>query len=344
MTSAIGERVPLAPRTTLGLGGEARFHVEAADDESVVEGLRWAARRGLEARILGGGSNLIVADEGVDGLVIEMAQLGIQERREAERVLVSAAAGENWDDFVAECVARDLAGIECLSGIPGRVGATPIQNVGAYGQDVAETIVAVRALDRRSLEIVTLRPEECEFAYRDSAFKRDPGRHVVLEVTFALRPGGAPAVRYAELTRALPDEPAPSLARVRDTIVSLRRKKSMVFDLDDPNSRSAGSFFTNPIVSEAEAARVVASWDGEVPRWPTGDGRVKLAAGWLIERAGIAKGTRRGAVGVSSAHALALVHHGGGTTRELLTLAEEVKATVVKRFGVELVREPVLWA
>lgn len=334
------EHVALAPRTTLGLGGPARFYVKAADDAALIEALEWARSESVEARVLGGGSNLVVADAGFDGLVIEMAQRGLQ----IDGGHLTAAAGEDWDELVARCVAEDLAGVECLSGIPGRVGATPIQNVGAYGQEVSQTIERVRVLDRESLEQRTLSPDECEFGYRDSMFKRTPGRYVVLEVTFALTPGGAPLLAYAELQRALDGDAAPALAKVRETVIALRRRKSMVLDPADPNGRSAGSFFTNPIVAPAVADRLVEASDEPVPRWPTDDGRVKLAAGWLIERAGMTKGARRGAVGISTAHALALVHHGGGTTAELLALADEVRDAVEARFGVRLVREPTLWS
>ena len=332
------ENVPLAPRTTLELGGPARWLVEARDDETIVEALLFARERELEVRVLGGGSNLVVADEGFDGLVLEVATEGVT----IEGGRVAAKAGEGWDPLVARCTSLGLAGVECLAGIPGRVGATPIQNVGAYGQEVSQTIALVRALDRDSLEVVEIEPAACGFAYRDSAFKRDPGRLVVLEVVFELTAGGAPALRYGELSRALEGE-TPTLERVRETVVALRRRKSMVIDPSDENRRSAGSFFTNPIVDADVAERIAQESPVEVPRWPVEGGRVKLAAGWLIERAGMAKGTRRGAVGISSAHALALVHHGGGTTAELLALADEVREAVERRFGVRLEREPVLW-
>ncbi len=346
------DRVPLAPLTTLELGGEARHLIEARDAGDVVTALRWARGSGLAAAVLGGGSNLVVADEGFDGLVVRMVQRGVEVRPEGNRVLVTAQAGEPWDALVARTVDERLAGLECLSGIPGLAGATPIQNVGAYGQEVSETIARVRVLDRRTLETRDLTPDACAFAYRDSAFKRAPDRWVVLSVTFALRPEGAPSVRYAELARALdvqPDGPAPPLGRVRETVIALRRGKSMVIDAADSNRRSAGSFFTNPIVTEQEAARVVAhavslgivADASSVPRWPA-PGGVKLAAGWLIERSDITKGLRRGAVGISSRHALALVHHGGGTSRALLDLALEVREAVRARFGVVLRPEPVL--
>jgi UDP-N-acetylmuramate dehydrogenase len=343
----IASDVPLAPFTTFELGGPARFFVEAADEDTVAEALAWADQRDLPTFIFGGGSNLLVADEGFDGLVIRMALRGLHFDGDGR---VTAAAGEPWDLLVDETVARGWAGLECLSGIPGLTGATPIQNVGAYGQDVAETIRSVRVLDRGSLGVVEIDGAGCEFGYRDSAFKRAPGRQVVLAVTFALQPGGTPALRYPELVRALSPTPAPSLADTRAAVLSLRRRKSMVIDPADPNRRSAGSFFTNPLVAPADAARVAAQAVAEglvaspedVPRFPAADGMVKLAAGWLIERAGLQRGMRRGTVGISSAHALALVHHGGGTTTELLDLARDVRDRVEGHFGVRLQPEPTL--
>jgi UDP-N-acetylmuramate dehydrogenase len=345
----VRDDVPLAPLTTLELGGRARHLVDAADEPTILAALAWAAARGEPALVLGGGSNVVVADEGFEGLVIRISSRGRAFAPAGGEVRVTAAAGEPWDELVADTAARGLAGLECLSGIPGLAGATPIQNVGAYGQEVADTIRAVRAFDRASGAIVELPAAACAFGYRDSAFRRAPDRHVVLAVTFGLRPGGAPTLRYRELADALAGTPAPTLADARRTVLALRRRKSMVIDAADPNRRSAGSFFTNPIVAAADAERLAAraAADGlvaaaaDVPRWPAGPGLVKLSAGWLIERAGIAKGFRRGAVGVSTAHALALVHHGGGTTRELVALARHVRDAVAARFGVTLVPEPV---
>jgi UDP-N-acetylmuramate dehydrogenase len=300
--------------------------------------------------VLGGGSNVVVADEGIDALVVHLELRGIEIDDAGAHARVIAGAGEPWDPLVELAVARGLAGLECLSGIPGSVGATPIQNVGAYGQEVAETIVAVRVFDREHRQVRRLVPDECAFAYRDSLFKRVPDRHVVLAVELALVPGGAPTLRYAELVRALADRSAPTLAETRAAVLALRRTKSMVIDATDDNRRSVGSFFTNPIVDLADAERIVAHAlaDGlvtraeDVPRYPTADGRCKLAAGWLIERAGFAKGERHGRVGISSRHALALVHHGGGTTRELLVLAHRIADAVAAKFAVTLVPEPVL--
>jgi UDP-N-acetylmuramate dehydrogenase len=343
----------LARHTTLGLGGPAREFVVAATERELIDAVGEADAMGMAVLVLGGGSNLVVADEGFDGRVVRVATRGLSFTPDGDRVRVEASAGEVWDELVARVVASELAGVECLSGIPGLVGATPIQNVGAYGQEVADTIVAVRLYDRVARAVVTFDLAACGFAYRDSVFKsREPGRYVVLGVTFALKPGGAPAVRYGELSRALAErsDAPPSLGAVRETVIALRRSKGMVFDPGDSESQSAGSFFMNPIVEtaladavEARARARGALREGEsMPRFNAGEEKVKLAAGWLIERAGVAKGTRRGPVAVSRKHALALVHHGGGTTRELLALAGDVRDAVRAAFGVEIAPEPVL--
>jgi len=337
---------PLAPLTTLELGGPARALVEAGDEGDLVEALAWARREALAATLLGGGSNVVAADRGYDGLVVRVASYGLDVRAERgdDHVLITAAAGEPWDDLVAMAVEEDLGGIECLSGIPGTVGATPIQNVGAYGQEVAESIAAVRVVDRATLAVREMAAAECGFGYRSSVFRRDPGRFAVVAVTFRLRQGVAGTVRYPELERALGRGTAPaSVAAVREAVLALRRAKSMVLDADDENRRSAGSFFLNPVVgAEVAAAAAAAGGAGAaMPRWSTSDGRVKLSAGWLVESAGFGKGTRRGAVGVSSRHALALVHHGGGSAAALVALAREIREGVLARFGVALQPEPV---
>lgn len=337
--------VPLAPLTTLGLGGSADYFLAAQDETTLLKALRWAREEGHPVTILGGGSNAVVPDEGVRGLVIQLAMLGIEARGKDSSEELIVAGGENWDTFVSHCVDRDFAGVECLAGIPGLVGATPIQNVGAYGQEVAETITRVRCIDRRDLSVVERTHAECGFAYRHSDFKANPGRFVVTHVHFRLTPGGAPARRYGELLRASSEDA--SLSEVRDTIVELRRRKSMVLDDSDPNSRSAGSFFTNPIIDAERAKALIercvdAGMDeGDIPRWPDeANRRTKFAAAWLIEKAGFVRGTRRGNVGQSSVHALALVHYGGGTTTELLAFAQEIQQAVFDRFGVQLEREP----
>jgi UDP-N-acetylmuramate dehydrogenase len=332
---AVTELVPLAPLTTLGLGGKARFFAEITDAAQVAPALAWAKEQRLLAFILGGGSNLVVADEGFPGLVLRMRTRGRRWSEDEGEARVEVEAGEAWDDLVAEAVARGAAGVECLSGIPGSAGAAPVQNIGAYGQEVASAIRGVRVLERETLAVSELGPAACGFGYRDSIFKREPERHVILSITLGLVKGGAPSLRYAELAAALPAHP--SLADVRQAVLALRRKKSMLLDAADPGCRSAGSFFTNPVVT----AEVAAGLPADAPRFPLPDGRSKLAAGWLIEHAGIAKGFRMGPVGISSEHALALVHHGGGTTADLLRLARHVQKAVRDRFGVTLVPEPV---
>jgi UDP-N-acetylmuramate dehydrogenase len=344
------DKVPLAPLCTLGVGGPARYFVEATGEDAVLEAVTWAARRRVELRVLGGGSNLLIADEGVDGLVLRVAIRGVSERTRAGGlgVEVTAAAGEPWDDLVRLAVERGWSGLECLSGIPGLVGATPIQNVGAYGQEVSDTVVAVRVLDRVEGAVVTLAPVDCRFGYRDSVFRSGaPGRHVVLAVTYRLVPGGAPAVRYAELARHLEVRglSSPSLADVRAAVIAIRRAKSMVIEAGDPNRRSCGSFFVNPVVTPGDAAcvRARAGGDLSMPSWPQPDGRVKLSAAWLIERAGFARGRREGAVGLSSRHALAIVAHDGARARDVAALARHMRTRVEDRFGVRLVAEPAFW-
>jgi len=341
--------VPLASRCTLGVGGSARFFVRAQDEKTLVQALEWADQGGIVVRVLGGGSNVVIADEGLDALVIRIGLRGRRVREEGERdVELTAAAGEPWDDVVGYAVGRGWAGLECLSGIPGLVGAAPIQNIGAYGQEVASAIARVRAYDRISRSIVTLTPEECAFSYRDSMFKSvAPDRYVVLDVTFRLSKGGAPAVRYAELEKRLAEQriTAPTLDDVRRAVLAIRRSKSMIIDHEDPNRRSCGSFFVNPVISPEELPRVerrVGTVE-EMPRFPQADGLTKLSAAWLIERAGFSKGQRRGTVGLSTRHALALVCHEGARASTVVAFAREVRDRVRDRFGVVLVPEPVLW-
>jgi UDP-N-acetylmuramate dehydrogenase len=337
--------VRLSELTTLRLGGPARALVEVRDEAELL-----AALRSEEGPLLlvAGGSNLVVADEGFPGTVVRVLTAGVEERARDGHVELTVQAGEEWEPLVARCVAAGLAGFESLSGIPGSVGATPIQNVGAYGQEVAETVVSVRVLDRVHGAVEELQPEACGFAYRSSAFKRSPGRWVVLAVTFALerRELSAP-LTYAELARTLavePGEGAP-LADVREAVLSLRRGKGMVLDPADPDSVSAGSFFTNPIL-EADAFAALearAAAHGRPPRFPEPDGRVKTSAAWLIERAGFERGSGNpSGIAISSKHTLALTNRGAGTTAELLTLARAIAAGVRDRFGVELEPEPTL--
>jgi UDP-N-acetylmuramate dehydrogenase len=340
--------VPLAPFSTMGVGGPARWYVEARDEDAVRSALEWAERRGVPVRVLGGGSNLVIADAGVDGLVLRVAIRGVSAREADRAIELTAAAGEPWDDVVRLTVERGWAGLECLSGIPGLVGATPIQNVGAYGQEVSETVAAVRVLDRATRTVAMLDPAACGFAYRDSAFKsRTPDRYVVLAVTYRLRPSGAPTVRYADVERHLAERgiDQAGLADVRKAVIEIRRAKSMVLDPDDPNRRSCGSFFVNPIVSRAEADRIAAVSGAEtMPRWPEPGGqRVKLAAAWLVERAGFARGHADGAAGISTRHTLAIVAREGARAADVVRVAHRVRDAVRARFGVDLAPEPVFW-
>jgi UDP-N-acetylmuramate dehydrogenase len=344
----VRERVPLAPLTTLGVGGEARWFVAAADEATVVAAHAWARARGVALRVLGGGSNLLVADAGVDALVLHVGLRGIATRQTDGALELTAAAGESWDGLVRHAVAHGWAGLECLSGIPGLVGATPIQNVGAYGQEVSDTVAAVRALDTRRGEIATLPAARCGFAYRDSLFKRaEPGRWVVLGVTYRLHPGGVPTVTYADVAGELARQgtPAPTLAGVRDAVLAVRRAKSMVLDDPaDPNRRSCGSFFLNPILAAAEAGAVAErAGDPAMPRWPQADGRMKLSAAWLIQHAGFARGERAGPVGLSSRHTLAIVAHDGARAADVVAFARRLQDAVETRFGVRLTPEPVFW-
>lgn len=342
--------VPLAPLTTLGLGGPARRLVEVSDEAELCDAVRAPDAASEPLLLLGGGSNVVIADAGFDGTVVRIATRGVARRREGDRVLLEVAAGEPWDALVAGAVAEGLAGIECLAGIPGLTGATPIQNVGAYGQDVAQTIVRVRVLDRADGAVRTMGAEECGFRYRASAFKGND-RQVVLGVTFSLRPDARESepIAYAELARTVgvaTGERAP-LGAVRDAVLALRRGKGMVLDAGDPDTRSAGSFFTNPILDAdafaALAARVAQRLGPDVrpPAFPEPDGRTKTSAAWLIDRAGFAPGTRRGAVAQSGKHALALVNLGGASTTDLVALAREIADGVQEAFGVALVPEPV---
>jgi UDP-N-acetylmuramate dehydrogenase len=336
--------VRLSELTTLRLGGPAGRYVEATTEEEVLE----VVRAGQPLLLMAGGSNLVVADEGFPGTVLRIATRGVARDGATHEV----AAGEPWDPLVASCVADGLAGVECLAGIPGSVGATPIQNVGAYGQEVAETIVGVRVLDRTSGAVEELVPAACGFTYRSSAFKRRPGRWVVLAVRFALRASELSApIRYAELARALDVEVgdrAP-LAEVRDAVLALRRRKGMVLDASDPDTFSAGSFFTNPIldpdgfaVLQARVAERLGP-DLRPPSWPEADGRVKISAAWLIERAGFHRGDGDPqGIAISSKHTLALTNRGNGTAAQLVAFAREIADGVHDAFGVDLVPEPVL--
>jgi UDP-N-acetylmuramate dehydrogenase len=340
---------PLSAYTTLRLGGPARELVHATDERSVVAACRRADESGTPLLVLGGGSNLVVGDDGFDGTVVRVETRGIDivgsdgNGPVCGGVSVTVAAGEDWDALVARAVARGWVGMEALSGIPGSVGASPLQNVGAYGQEVADTIASVRTWDRVEDRQRTFAVADCGFGYRTSRFKREPGRFVVLAVTFQLRFGElSEPVRYAELARELGVEVGERamMGDVRDAVLRLRGRKGMVLDDGDPDTWSAGSFFTNPVLDPVAAGRLP---DG-APRWQQADGTVKTSAAWLIEHAGFSKGygARSGRAGLSTKHTLALTNRGAARTEDLLALAAEVQRGVHAAYGVWLVNEPVL--
>ncbi len=330
------ENVPLAPLTTLGIGGPARFFFRAASVDDVREALEWARANERRLFLLGGGSNLLISDDGFDGLVLQLDLRGITVESEDEHAIVKVAAGEPWDAFVAKAVESGWAGVECLSGIPGSTGATPIQNVGAYGQEVSETIIRVEALDRTTGLVTWFTNSECLFGYRSSRFRnRERDRYVVLSVTFRLKRGGAATVRYPELQRHIDEHGIAlgDLRGVRESVIAIRKRKGMVLDPADPDTRSDGSFFMNPIVPAPPPGI-------DMPHFPAPNG-VKLSAAWLIEQAGFHKGFVHGNVGLSSKHTLAIINRGGGTASEVVELVEMIQRGVREKFGIEILPEPI---
>ncbi len=348
IASRFRRQVALSEYTTLCLGGPARFFFDAENEEDLLAGLSWARDEGVDVRILGGGSNIVAGEGELPALVIRTCQSGF-DIDEAGRV--SAACGQDWDALVQSTISVGWAGLECLSGIPGLVGATPIQNVGAYGVEVGELLTHVDLIDRQSLEALSLAVGQCELAYRDSIFKREPERYVVTRVHFQLQ-REVVQPRYRELAQAVEEsgEP-PSAACVRNQVIELRAKKSMVLSKADPNRRSAGSFFTNVIVDASgrdAVARLALSRGciadvAGLPTFNMPDGRYKIPAAWLIEQAGLQKGHREGAFGLSSAHTLCVVHHGNGKTGELIAFARGIQERVNDVFGVVLAPEPTFW-
>ena len=341
----VREHVPLAPLTTLGVGGPARFFVQAHAEADVREAVRWARDQGLSLFVLGGGSNLLVADAGFNGVVLKIALLGTERVDEGRCAIFTVAAGEDWDTFVARTVENNCAGIECLSGIPGSVGGTPMQNVGAYGQEVSETIRSVEVFDRQGLEKKFFSNEECGFAYRASRFNTaERDRYIILRATYGLRPGGKPAIRYADLEKVFADLASPSLSQVRGAVREIRRSKAMLIVPGDDDSRSAGSFFKNPVVPlqqfEELDSRLRSRGLG-LANFPAENGFRKLSAAWLVEHAGFAKGYSLGAAGISRRHTLAIVNRGAATAAEIVALTDEIQARVRDEFGITLLPEPV---
>ena len=338
----IQENIQLAPLTTLKVGGAARFFVRAETEEQVVKAFEFTEENDLRLFILGGGSNVLISDDGFDGLVLQIALKGI----ESAENIVTAQAGEDWDNFVKICVDNDLQGIECLSGIPGFTGGTPVQNVGAYGQEVSETIEKVRVFDRKSKQVLELANSDCKFAYRASLFNTtEKNRFIVLAVTFKLNPHGEPKIVYRDLREFFADK-KPDLQETREAILEIRRAKSMVIDETDANSKSAGSFFKNPVVSTKKFAEIAETAKSRgikiVPNFPIDEITVKIPAAWLIENAGFKKGYQLGNAGISTKHTLAIVNLGNAAAKDILLLKEQIQAKVKEKFDISLVNEPLI--
>jgi UDP-N-acetylmuramate dehydrogenase len=348
----IRNNIPLAPLTTLNIGGPARYFVEAVSEDEVREAVLYAEERRLELLVIGGGSNLLVADEGWPGMALKIAVRGTIKEVRARHTIFIAGAGEPWDAIVDHAVLENCGGIECLSGIPGTVGGTPVQNVGAYGQEAAETIAYVRVLEIASGAVLELDNSNCAFAYRASIFNTTGrGRYIVLKVAFHLANSGRPRIDYADLKKYFAATAgAPTLRQVREAVMAIRRAKGMLLEdagAGDEDRHNAGSFFKNPVVSAGEADRVQALAERRLPqiampRYSAEHGMIKLSAAWLVEQAGFHKGYTLGPVGISRKHALAIVNRGGATAREVLTLKEQIEQRVLDVWGVQLHPEPAL--
>jgi UDP-N-acetylmuramate dehydrogenase len=346
MQLEIRENVPLAPLTTLGVGGAANFFARAQDVHDVEEAVRFAENKGLALFVLGGGSNLVVADAGWDGLVLQIAIGEIHQQSAKGKTIFDVGAGVSWDQFVAHAVSLNCAGVECLSGIPGSVGGTPVQNVGAYGQEVSESVVAVLVFDLGQKCVRELQAAECGFGYRASVFNTsERGRDIILRVTYALMPGGGPAVKYADLQKYFAQRGVlPTLAETREAVRSIRASKGMLITPGDPDSKSAGSFFKNPVVSleqHNELAERAAERNLQIPSYPALAQQHKISAAWLVENSGFKRGYTKGRAAISSKHALAIVNRGGASAAEILALRDEIKNRVEETWGIRLEPEPV---
>ena len=347
----IHENVPLAPYTTIGVGGPARFFIRACAEDHVFDALEFARSKDCPVFILGGGSNIVVSDAGFSGVVVKIEISGIRPLESLHGGPVSVGAGVEWDGFVDYCVHQGLAGVECLSGIPGTAGGVPVQNVGAYGQEAGDVISRIRALDRETGQVTELSGADCRFAYRSSIFNATrPDRYIILTIDFTLQPGGVPRIEYADLERHFAGSDAmPTIRMVREAVLGIRELKAMVCRPEDPNSKSVGSFFRNPVldppaVTELEEklrteARLGSS-EG-VPRFGMPEGRLKLSAAWLIERAGFPKGYVHGSVGISEKHSLALINKGNATAQELVDFMGLIQRRVQDLFGIDLEPEPI---
>ena len=345
-TIDIRQNVPLAPLTTLGVGGNARFFAKALSLQEVEAAAGFAKERNLRLFVLGGGSNLVVSDRGWDGLVIQVGIDRIEQRPGGDQVVFEVGAGADWDGFVALAVSADCAGIECLSGIPGKVGGTPVQNVGAYGQEVSETILSVQVFDLAENGVRDLSAADCGFHYRTSIFNSTArGRYIIARVRYGLTPGKGPTLVYADLQKHFAGRAlAPTLAQTRDAVRTIRARKGMLINRGDPDSQSAGSFFKNPVLSgaqHAELTRRACERGLEVPSYPALAQQHKVSAAWLVEHSGFTKGYVQGNAAISSKHALALINRGHATAAEIVALKDEIQGAVVRTWGIGLEPEPV---
>ncbi len=343
----VQENIALAPLTTLRVGGRARYFMRAGSVEDVQAAVSFAEERNLPLFVLGCGSNVLVSDNGWPGLVLQIGISGIDHTHERGTIRLIVGAGEDWDPFVAFCVTRHLAGIECLSGIPGSVGATPVQNVGAYGQEVSQTIASVLVFDLTDKQVREMYAPDCEFGYRSSVFNsRENGRYIILRVIYEVRAGGAPSLRYADLQKCFASRnEAPTLAEVRKAVLEIRASKGMLITPGDPDSRSAGSFFKNPMLTTAQfddLLRRARERNLHVPSYPASSQQKKISAAWLVENSGFTKGYVKGRAGISSKHALALVNRGDATAAEIAALRDEIQQRVEQQWGIKLEAEPVL--
>lgn len=343
----IQENIALAPLTTLGVGGSARYFACAVSVEDVIAAVTFAEERKLPLFVLGGGSNVLISDNGWPGLVLQMRISGIDHTHERETIRLIVGAGEDWDAFVAFCITRHLAGLECLSGIPGSVGATPVQNVGAYGQEVSQTIAAVLVFDLADKQVREMDATDCEFGYRSSVFNtRERGRYIILRVTYEVRAGGSPNLSYADLQKYFADRnEAPTLAEVRQAVLKIRASKGMLITPGDPDSRSAGSFFKNPVLMAPqfdELSQRAKQRDLPLPSYPALSQNRKISAAWLVENSGFTKGYVKGRAGISTKHALALLNRGNASAAEIIALRDEIQQRVEQQWGIKLEPEPVL--
>lgn len=338
------KQVTLAPYTTFGIGGPAQWFIEGSTEEEVLDAVRFAHEQNARLFVLGGGSNLLISDAGFPGVVLHIVLKGIEQQHLGNATRFSVAAGEDWDAFVSQAVDQNCGGIECLAGIPGSVGGTPVQNVGAYGQEVAETISFVRALDLQTMRFVELHAAECGFAYRRSIFNtshRD--RYIVTRVQYELRNNTNAVTSYADLKRYFQNwKSSPTLSEVSSAVRDIRRGKGMLIVPGDPDCRSAGSFFKNPVISSEHFAQIMARSNGaNVPNYPAADGQVKLPAAWLLDQAGFHKGYVQGRAGISSKHTLALINRDGASASDIAALRDAIVARVAEKFAIHLEPEPV---